>query len=399
MRRIAVSAVGLATVLAALATTVNGYVLSGAIWGRQQVPYYVNPQNLYVSNAAAVAAIQSAGSNWSTQSQANVQLVNAGTTTTNVVALDNQSTVFFRNDANGSLAAETYWWTDGTGKIIDADIVIHEANYVWYTGTSGCTNNGLYIEDILTHEFGHFLGMYHSTVGTATMYPSGSYCTQELRSLDPDDIAGIEASYPQTTSSTAPAAPSQLNAAPNSSNPSSSVNLAWVDNATNASGYNVERSPDGTSFATVAQLGSSATSYVDSGLSSGAIYYYRVKAYNSSGSSYSNIASAQTQLTTTSATQPPAVPSNPSPADGATNQNASNTTLSWNAAAGAQAYDVYFGTTNTPGLYQSNVTGTSVRAPSMNPGATYYWMVIAKNSVGSTASPPWRFTTKTTGRR
>jgi Matrixin/Fibronectin type III domain len=402
MRRFAVCVVGFAATLAGLVATVNGYVLSGSVWGKQQVPYYINPQNLYVPSADAIAAIQSAGSNWSTQSLANVQLVNVGTTTNAVIAQDNQSTVFFRNDSNGSLAAETYWWTDGTGKIIESDIVIHEANYVWFTGTTSCTGNGLYIEDILTHEFGHFLGMYHSTVATATMYPSGGYCTEELRSLDPDDISGLQASYPPvTTSSTPPAAPSQLNAAPNSSNPASSVSLAWVDGSTNASGYNVERSPDGSSFSTVAQLGSSATSFVDSGLSSGAVYYYRVKAYNNTGSAYSNVASTQTQSAPAPApvTQPPAVPSSPSPVNGSSNQNANSTTLSWGAAAGAQSYDVYFGTTSTPGLYQSNVTATSVKAPSMTGGTTYYWMVIAKNSAGSTAGPVWRFTTKTTGKR
>ena len=43
------------------------------------------------------------------------------------------------------------------------------------------------------HEFGHALGLGHSTVFDATMYPSYSYCSQALRTLAPDDLAGVVA--------------------------------------------------------------------------------------------------------------------------------------------------------------------------------------------------------------
>jgi hypothetical protein len=399
MSRRATLAFVVVAALCALIVDLHGYVLEGPNWGTQQVSYYINPQNAYVSTSAAVAAIQSAGANWTTQTGANVQLVNVGTTSASTLALDYQNNVFFRNDSNGAYAAETYWWSGGNGKMIDADIVIHEANYVYFTGASGCTNNGLYVEDILTHEFGHALGLAHSSVATATMYPSVSYCSMDLRSLDPDDISGILTLYPAgSSSSTLPAAPSGLVAAPNVSNPSSSTSLAWVDNATNATGYVVQRSSDGATFAQIAQLGSSATSYSDSGLAAGTMYYYRVFAYSSAGSSpYSNVASAQTQVTAQVVTQAPSAFSNVSPTNGATNVNG-NITLSWGVAPGAQAYDVYFGTSTSPSLRASNVSSTSTNVGSLNSGTTYFWMVVAKNGAGTTAGPLWSFTMKTTGK-
>ena len=91
--------------------------------------------------------------------------------------------------------------------IIDADIVFWDGGFNFFTGNAGCSN-GFYIEDIAAHEFGHVLGLGHSAIPTATMYPSTGACNTSLRSLDPDDIAGIRSLYPPIM--TVPPAPSGL---------------------------------------------------------------------------------------------------------------------------------------------------------------------------------------------
>ena len=80
------------------------------------------------------------------------------------------------------------------------------------------------------------------------------------------------------------------------------------------------------------------------------------------------------------------------PGQGATGV-ATNASVTWGAVNGAAAYTVYFGTTNNPPLAMSGITGTSYTPPTMNPGTTYYWSVTAVNSVGSTPSVLWYFTT------
>jgi hypothetical protein len=87
-----------------------------------------------------------------------------------------------------------------------------------------------------------------------------------------------------------PAAPTNLNASAVSS---SQINLSWSDNATNESGYRIDRSPNGsTSWAQVGQVSPNITSFQNSGLGAGT-YFYRVYGYNSGGNSgYSNTASA-----------------------------------------------------------------------------------------------------------
>jgi hypothetical protein len=73
------------------------------------------------------------------------------------------------------------------------------------------------------------------------------------------------------------------------------IDLNWTDNAFGETGFKIERSTNGTKFSQIATVGASATTYSNaSGLRRGKIYYYRVRAYNSTGNSpYSNTISVK----------------------------------------------------------------------------------------------------------
>ena len=74
------------------------------------------------------------------------------------------------------------------------------------------------------------------------------------------------------------------------------VNLSWRDNATNESGYRIERKvgPTG-SWVLLAMVGADVNSYRDRNVGSNQTYFYRVQAYNSVGrSAFSNIAAVRT---------------------------------------------------------------------------------------------------------
>src|SRR5439155_2954727 len=89
------------------------------------------------------------------------------------------------------------------------------------------------------------------------------------------------------------AAPSNLVATAVSA---TSVNLTWSDNSSNEDNFVVERSSDQTNWSTVT-LPANSFSYSDTGLNPG-VYYYRVKATKTAGTSsnYSNTATVDTQL-------------------------------------------------------------------------------------------------------
>lgn len=89
-----------------------------------------------------------------------------------------------------------------------------------------------------------------------------------------------------------PATPTNLTATAVSS---TQINLTWTDNATNETGYYVERRTGTGTYSRIATLATNTTSYANTGLAAGTTYTYRVQAYNASAvSGYSNEASATT---------------------------------------------------------------------------------------------------------
>jgi len=188
----------------------SGYVLSGPTWASGPVLYYVNTTNLDLPDAVIPPALAVGANAWSTQTRASFRFQYAGTSTVTTNTNDGINVVMFRNASSGSAIATTYWWSSGS-HIIDADIVFWDGGFRFFTGSTGCSG-GFYIEDIAAHEFGHALGLGHSTVASATMYPSVSTCATGNRTLDPDDIAGVEALYPPSIS--VPTAPTGFRIVP-----------------------------------------------------------------------------------------------------------------------------------------------------------------------------------------
>lgn len=88
-----------------------------------------------------------------------------------------------------------------------------------------------------------------------------------------------------------PAAPQGLTA---QAMGASEIDLAWQDSA-NETGFQLQRSPDGLNFATIATLNQGVLAYHDTGLPPTTTYTYRVLATNATGASApSNTASAST---------------------------------------------------------------------------------------------------------
>jgi subtilase family serine protease len=109
-----------------------------------------------------------------------------------------------------------------------------------------------------------------------------------------------------------PAAPTNLTV---TSATRTQVGLSWVDNATNATGYVIQRSGNGSSWTQVGTVGAGATTFTDNTVSRHKTYYYRVYAYNSVGNSaYSNTVTAVTphiEVLTAPASASTAATSNP----------------------------------------------------------------------------------------
>ena len=257
-----------------------------------------------------------------------------------------------------------------------ANLMISIVNGVSNTDAYAVAYSSCLSNQTLAHEVGHLQGLDHdraSSTGTSAFYPyaygyrmcttggfrdlmaySCSGATQILQFSNPnlnyngyatgisyesdaanaaDAARALNNSATQvatyragssSTGATTPAGPSGLAA---SSVAYNSVRVVWTDNATNESGYKVERSPDGVTFTEAASLGTNATSFSDAGVAASSRYFYRVRAFNSAGvSAYSNT------INVTTPNVPPPPPAAPTSVAAGNNGNGS-ASVSWTVAA------------------------------------------------------------------
>jgi phosphodiesterase/alkaline phosphatase D-like protein len=171
-----------------------------------------------------------------------------------------------------------------------------------------------------------------------------------------------------------PAAPGNLSATAVSA---SEIDLSWTNNATNQTGFSIQRSTDGTTFTPLAAVAANVTSFKDTGLTAHTQYFYRVQATNANGGSlFSNVASAST-----SSTGIPAAPSNLL----ATAVSTSEIDLSWtNNATDQTGFLIQRSTdgTNFTSLATVAANVTSFNDTGLTANTQYFYRVQATNANG-----------------
>lgn len=177
-----------------------------------------------------------------------------------------------------------------------------------------------------------------------------------------------------------PSAPTALSGTPQSP---SSIALVWNDNASNETGYKVERRTGSASFAQVALVGANTTTFTDTGLNALTAYEYRVRAYNTAGdSAYSNTATVTTLNAPTPAPQPPSGLS-------LTVNSSSSITLRWNDNSATEAsFHIERSTDANTGFSEIASTGANVTTfenAGLAPATRYYYRVRARNATGNSA--------------
>ena len=170
--------------------------------------------------------------------------------------------------------------------------------------------------------------------------------------------------------------PPAINSLSVSSISASVLNLSWSVIGT-ATTYTLFRSLDGSNF--TSQSRTTSTSFSDSGLSAGTLYYYKVTGRNAGGESNLETAPVASNWTR---------PSSPSPAPSVSSIDSQKLNVSWNGVASATSYNVY--RSNDANNFSLATTTTSTTLSYWDTGLTavtrYYYKVGAVNSGGESST-------------
>lgn len=155
----------------------------------------------------------------------------------------------------------------------------------------------------------------------------------------------------------------------------STTSLSWTDTSTNKDGFTLERATGNGAFSNLADLAANTTSYSDSNLTADYTYTYRIRSYNSNGTSNFITASVTTNDTLVNITN--------LNVSGATNQTIS---LSWVAASNNEdGFTIQRSIGNGAFSHLADLAAntSSYLDSGLSPDTTYNYKVRSYNSNGT----------------
>ena len=176
--------------LVALAEPMMAYVLLSPRrrWASTPISvrtYYIGNNTIQDSDKG-VTAVVNAIKVWG--------IISSSSTTSAAVRGSAPATIMLNSNGglcSGNCLAATltgyYITQSGDDRIYDADVYTNTSIQFYSSRESGCSAE-YDIDGIMAHEVGHVIGIGHSSVSGATMYPSVSACNTGNRSLATDDF-------------------------------------------------------------------------------------------------------------------------------------------------------------------------------------------------------------------
>lgn len=172
-------------------------------WGVNKVKFILHPSGSKdIQDGTALLALRLAFREWNSALDGGFVLEeDTKSTKANSKNVDDSSThrvVFDENDETGYFPSETGIVAltpirfTSSNVIVDADIIFNGRDHAFSTTLAPYTFD---VRDVATHEVGHFLGLDHSPLPAASLFPYVNYTQTVHRSLSEDDVLGGRAIY------------------------------------------------------------------------------------------------------------------------------------------------------------------------------------------------------------
>ncbi|MCP4715370.1 MAG: matrixin family metalloprotease [Deltaproteobacteria bacterium] len=176
----------IAVMLCGSAQECDAYAFTGKKWSGAQASFLVNTE---FGPDGSLSAIQNAMATWTDVATASFVLTYAGATDSHAFSVNDGINIVDFGPLSDSRWGYSSWWYIGDA-IIDSDVRLNQ-DKPWGTAPS------FDVETVALHEFGHSLGLWHTSFADAVMHSS---VDDQRRELHPDDLAGFTVLYPAPNS-------------------------------------------------------------------------------------------------------------------------------------------------------------------------------------------------------
>lgn len=175
--------------------------------------FWSNPSNISVviqsdgsdniDDSSVETALESAIASWNEATGTTAQLVENtspsqkartdwSSSSIHLLWFDETNSSGYFPPGSGTVAITPIWFF-GNGTVSDADVLFNGKGFQFTTKGGP---NAFDVGDVATHELGHLLGLDHSGVAGASMYPYVDPSVILHRSVSLDDVHGLRAAYP-----------------------------------------------------------------------------------------------------------------------------------------------------------------------------------------------------------
>ncbi|MDP7061777.1 MAG: IPT/TIG domain-containing protein [Planctomycetota bacterium] len=170
-------------------------------WANPSITWRLNANGSDdINDDSHIAAIEHGFQAWEDISGSNIAFTRGADTndvapgaSSHIVAFDENNTSGYFPGGSGIVAITPITFDTGSGNILDADILFNGSQYSFSTDGSPGTFD---VQDVLSHEIGHFIGLDHSPQISGTLWPYVSSRQWLHRSLTTDDRSGAIAVAP-----------------------------------------------------------------------------------------------------------------------------------------------------------------------------------------------------------